>query len=54
MFLPFFAALRAHRVPVSLREYLSFLDGMAAGLVYLALAWALGVGPLRDLRRPKS
>ena len=33
MFLPFFEALRAHKVPVSLREYLSFLDGMAAGLV---------------------
>ncbi|MBT8456718.1 MAG: VWA domain-containing protein [Alphaproteobacteria bacterium] len=33
MFLPFFDALRQHRVPVSLREYLSFLDGMAAGLV---------------------
>ncbi|NNK65712.1 MAG: VWA domain-containing protein [Rhodobacteraceae bacterium] len=33
MFLPFFDALRQHRLPVSLREYLSFLDGMAAGLV---------------------
>ncbi|RVT85182.1 VWA domain-containing protein [Rhodobacteraceae bacterium CCMM004] len=33
MFLPFFEQLRAHRVPVSLREFLSFLDGMAAGLV---------------------
>ncbi|HCQ64000.1 MAG TPA: VWA domain-containing protein [Rhodobacteraceae bacterium] len=33
MFLPFFAQLRAHRVPVSLREYLAFLEGMAAGLV---------------------
>ncbi len=33
MFLPFFDQLRAHRVPVSLREYLGFLDGMAAGLV---------------------
>ena len=33
MFLPFFDALRQHRVPVSLREYLGFLDGMAAGLV---------------------
>ncbi len=32
MFLPFFEQLRRHRVPVSLREYLSFLDGMAAGL----------------------
>jgi uncharacterized protein with von Willebrand factor type A (vWA) domain len=32
MFLPFFDALRSHKVPVSLREYLSFLDGMAAGL----------------------
>ncbi len=33
MFLPFFERLRAARVPVSLREYLSFLEGMAAGLV---------------------
>ena len=33
MFLPFFAQLRAHRVPVSLREYLTFLEGMSAGLV---------------------
>ncbi|NBC96192.1 MAG: VWA domain-containing protein [Deinococcus-Thermus bacterium] len=33
MFLPFFDALRRGGVPVSLREYLGFLDGMAAGLV---------------------
>ena len=33
MFQPFFAALRQAGVPVSLREYLAFLDGMAAGLV---------------------
>ena len=33
MFLPFFQALRAAGVPVSLREYLAFLEGMAAGLV---------------------
>ncbi|NRB35033.1 MAG: VWA domain-containing protein [Rhodobacteraceae bacterium] len=33
MFLPFFDALRSHRVPVSLREYLTFLEGMKAGLV---------------------
>ncbi|GGD34272.1 vWA domain-containing protein [Sinisalibacter lacisalsi] len=33
MFLPFFEALRAHKVPVSLREYLAFLEGMGAGLV---------------------
>lgn len=32
MFLPFFEALRRTGVPVSLREYLAFLDGMAAGL----------------------
>ncbi|PWG18229.1 vWA domain-containing protein [Salibaculum griseiflavum] len=32
MFLRFFEMLRAHRVPVSLREHLSFLDAMAAGL----------------------
>ncbi len=33
MFLPFFQTLRAARIPVSLREYLSFLDGVSAGLV---------------------
>ena len=32
MFLPFFEQLRAHKVPVSMREFLAFLDGMAAGL----------------------
>ena len=30
---PFFEALRRTGVPVSLREYLAFLEGMAAGLV---------------------
>lgn len=33
MFLPFFDALRRVGVPVSLREYLAFLEGMSAGLV---------------------
>ncbi|MBN2630404.1 MAG: VWA domain-containing protein [Rhodobacteraceae bacterium] len=33
MFLPFFEILRQSGIPVSLREYLSLLDGMAAGLV---------------------
>ncbi|MEL7117474.1 MAG: VWA domain-containing protein [Pseudomonadota bacterium] len=33
MFLPFFENLRAGGVPVSLREYLAFLEGMAKGLV---------------------
>ncbi|MDP4031488.1 MAG: VWA domain-containing protein [Pseudorhodobacter sp.] len=33
MFLPFFQNLRDVGVPVSLREYLVFLEGMAAGLV---------------------
>ncbi|NNK77674.1 MAG: VWA domain-containing protein [Litoreibacter sp.] len=33
MFLPFFDNLRSARVPVSLREYLAFLEGMRAGLV---------------------
>lgn len=32
MFLPFFDSLRRHGVPVSPREYLSFLEGLAAGL----------------------
>ncbi|MEX5729403.1 uncharacterized protein Ga0609869_002756 [Rhodovulum iodosum] len=33
MFLPFFHALRDAGIPVSLREYLSFLEGLNAGLV---------------------
>jgi len=33
MFLPFFDNLRRSGVPVSLREYLAFLEGMQAGLV---------------------
>ncbi len=33
MFLPFFDRLRDAGVPVSLREYLAFLEGMKAGLV---------------------
>ncbi len=33
MFLPFFQTLREGGVPVSLREYLAFLEGMSAGLV---------------------
>lgn len=32
MFLPFFDQLRSAGVPVSLREYLAFLEGLAAGL----------------------
>ncbi len=32
MFLPFFDQLRKHGLPVSMREFLAFLDGMAAGL----------------------
>ena len=32
MFVPFFETLRRAGVPVSLREYLAFLDGMATGL----------------------
>ena len=33
MFLPFFLELKAAKVPVSLREYLSLLEGMEEGLV---------------------
>ena len=33
MFLPFFEQLRRHRVPVSLREFLTFLEALQAGLV---------------------
>ncbi|WP_108482200.1 vWA domain-containing protein [Oceaniglobus ichthyenteri] len=32
MFLPFFDQLRKNRVPVSLREFLAFLEGLKAGL----------------------
>ncbi len=32
MFLPFFDQMRKHGLPVSMREFLAFLDGMAAGL----------------------
>ncbi|WP_415183235.1 vWA domain-containing protein [Phaeovulum sp.] len=32
MFLPFFEALRRGGIPVSLREYLAFLEGLSAGL----------------------
>ena len=32
MFLPFFNNLRDHRVPVSLREFLTFLEGMQLGI----------------------
>ena len=32
MFVPFFDQLRAHKVPVSLREFLSFLEAMKAGI----------------------
>lgn len=32
MFLPFFASLREHGVPVTLREFLAFLDGVGRGL----------------------
>src|SRR5690242_6666310 len=33
MFIPFFLELKAARVPVTLREYLTLLEGMQAGLV---------------------
>ncbi len=33
MFLPFFQSLRDHAVPVTLREYLAFLEAVKAGLV---------------------
>jgi uncharacterized protein with von Willebrand factor type A (vWA) domain len=33
MFLPFYESLRRGGIPVSLREYLGFLEGLAAGLV---------------------
>ena len=32
MFIPFFEELRKARVPVSLREFLTFLEGMKSGL----------------------
>jgi len=33
MFLPFFETLRSAKIPVSLREYLAFLEGVSKGLV---------------------
>ena len=33
MFLPFFQTLREEGVPVSVREFLAFLEAMASGLV---------------------
>ena len=33
MFLPFYETLRAARVPVSLREFLAFLEGVGSGMV---------------------
>ena len=33
MFLRFFEALRAAKIPVSLREFLAFLEAMKTGLV---------------------
>ena len=33
MFIPFFQTLREHAIPVSLREYLSFLEAMRADLI---------------------
>ena len=32
MFIPFFEALRKNGVPVSMREFLAFLEGMKAGI----------------------
>ena len=32
MFIPFFDALRKNGVPVSMREFLIFIEGMKAGL----------------------
>ena len=40
MFVPFLDQLRAHAVPVSLREYLGFLEALNAGLAQ----WLIGVG----------
>ena len=33
MFIPFFLELKAARVPVSLREYLTMLEGMEADMI---------------------
>ena len=33
MFLPFFENLRERKIPVSLREYLTFLEAVKAGIV---------------------
>lgn len=57
MFLPFFDNLRRAEVPVSLREFLAFLEGMAAGLAtydidaFYYLARAIMVKDERHLDR---
>ena len=57
MVLPFFENLRAARIPVSLREYLGFLEGIKAGLVtydidgFYYLARAIMVKDERHLDR---
>lgn len=57
MFLPFFDNLRAAKVPVSLREYLAFLEGMQKGLAtydidgFYYLARAIMVKDERHLDR---
>jgi uncharacterized protein len=57
MFLPFFQAMRKEGVPVSLREFLVFLEGLAAGLVtydpegFYYLARALMVKDERHIDR---
>lgn len=39
MFLPFFENLREAGIPVSLREYLTFLEAVKAGLVTYDIEW---------------
>ncbi len=57
MFLPFFQNLRTHGVPVTLREFLGFLEAMAAGLAtydvtgFYYLARAIMVKDERHLDR---
>lgn len=57
MFLPFFQAMRQEGVPVSLREFLVFMEGLAAGLVtydpegFYYLARALMVKDERHIDR---
>ena len=47
MFIPFFLELKAARVPVSLREYLTLLEGLEANLVTYDVEGSCVASPVR-------